>query len=54
MRDAKRLLRRLSGGVRHDDVEMAVDALAARWETAEAQDGIAAFFDKRPAPWAEG
>ena len=54
VRDAKRLLRRLSGGVRQDDVEMAVDALAARWETAEAQEGIAAFFDKRPAPWAEG
>ena len=29
-----------------------ITALADRWETSEAQEGIAAFFDKRPAPWA--
>lgn len=49
---AKRLLRQLGGSVRSEDVEMAIDALAERWESAEAQAGIAAFFDKRPAPWA--
>lgn len=52
VREAKALLRRLSGEVRPGDVTEAIDALADRWETAEAQDGIAAFFDKRPAPWA--
>lgn len=52
VRDAKRLLRHLSGGVDGAAVEHAIDALSARWETAEAQAGIAAFLDKRPAPWA--
>lgn len=52
VRDAKALLRRLSGAVRPADVEMAIDALSARWETEEAQAGIAAFLDRRPAPWA--
>ena len=28
-----------------------VARLADTWETAEAQDGIAAFFDRRPPPW---
>jgi methylglutaconyl-CoA hydratase len=51
VRDAKRLLRELSGVVSQDKVDFAIDALADRWETAEARDGIAAFFDKRPAPW---
>lgn len=52
VRDAKALLRRLGGEVSAKDVEDAIDALADRWETEEARDGIAAFFDKRPAPWA--
>lgn len=52
VRDAKWLLRRLAGEVRAEDVDMAIAALADRWEGAEAQAGIAAFFDKRPAPWA--
>ena len=28
--------------------------LADRWETDEARDGIAAFFERRPPPWAPG
>ncbi|GAA4223694.1 methylglutaconyl-CoA hydratase [Sagittula marina] len=51
VKDAKRLLRSLSGEVSSTDVDMAIEALADRWETDEAQAGIAAFFDKRKAPW---
>ncbi|MBS0124279.1 crotonase/enoyl-CoA hydratase family protein [Thetidibacter halocola] len=51
VREAKALLRSLAGAVRTEDVDAAIDALARRWESAEAQAGIAAFFDKRPAPW---
>lgn len=53
VRDAKRLLRDLDGEVRAEDVQMAIEALADRWETDEAQQGIAAFFEKRRAPWVE-
>ncbi|MFW2541733.1 crotonase/enoyl-CoA hydratase family protein [Primorskyibacter sp. 2E107] len=52
VRDAKRLLRQLSGSVARETVEMAIDALSARWETEEALEGIGAFLEKRPAPWA--
>ena len=52
VRESKALLNALAGQVTPAQVDMAIDALAARWETAEAQEGIAAFFDKRPAPWA--
>jgi len=52
VREAKALLRRLSGEVTQDAVEGAIDALAERWETAEAHEGIASFLDKRPPPWA--
>ncbi|MCT4557451.1 MAG: crotonase/enoyl-CoA hydratase family protein [Pelagimonas sp.] len=51
VRDAKRLLRELAGVVTQDKVDFAIDALAGRWETSEAREGIGAFFDKRPAPW---
>ncbi len=50
--EAKALIRQLDGGVSQADMDIAIDALAARWETAEAQEGIAAFFDKRKARWA--
>ncbi|MBN9888085.1 crotonase/enoyl-CoA hydratase family protein [Pelagibaca abyssi] len=52
VRDAKALLNALAGGVTPQQVDFAIDGLAARWETEEAQAGIAAFFDKRKAPWA--
>ncbi len=49
--DAKALLRSLSGGVTQDQVEFAIDALARRWESDEARDGVGAFFDKRAPGW---
>lgn len=52
VRAGKALLRQLSGGVDRGQVELAIDALAERWETEEARAGIGAFLDKRPAPWA--
>ncbi|MFW2586859.1 crotonase/enoyl-CoA hydratase family protein [Sagittula sp. SSi028] len=52
--DAKRLLRRLSGEVAQADVDMAIAALADRWETEEARAGIEAFFEKRDPPWRQG
>ena len=50
--EAKALIRQLGGGVSQDEMDLAIDALAARWESAEAQEGIAAFFDKRKPGWA--
>ncbi|WP_417721935.1 crotonase/enoyl-CoA hydratase family protein [Salipiger sp.] len=49
VRDAKALLVTLAGRVSEAEVDLAVDALARRWESAEAREGIAAFLDKRPA-----
>jgi len=49
---AKALARFL--GPRIDDavIDETIRRLADSWETSEASEGIAAFFDKRPAPWA--
>ncbi|MEL6609884.1 MAG: crotonase/enoyl-CoA hydratase family protein [Pseudomonadota bacterium] len=49
--EAKQLARALGPRIDADTIDLTVAALAARWESAEAQEGIAAFFDKRPAPW---
>lgn len=49
--DAKRLARELGPQITDAVVAHTVEALVARWETTEAQEGIAAFFDKRKAPW---
>ena len=49
---AKALVRRLGGAPTPQDVEASVAALVERWESQEARDGIAAFFDRRPPPWA--
>ncbi|MEL6218466.1 MAG: crotonase/enoyl-CoA hydratase family protein [Pseudomonadota bacterium] len=49
---AKALLRTLGLTVTEAAVEASITALADQWETAEAADGIAAFFERRPAPWA--
>ena len=48
---AKALARRLGGAPTPEDVEASVAALVARWESSEAREGIAAFFDRRPPPW---
>ena len=51
---AKALARRLAHAPGEAEIEQSVAALVARWETEEARDGIAAFFDRRPPPWAGG
>jgi methylglutaconyl-CoA hydratase len=50
--EAKRLVRRL--GPRIDDAVVAetIEALVARWESPEAAEGIAAFFERRAPTWA--
>lgn len=52
--ESKRLVRQIAGGVTPAQVEASIAALAARWQTAEAEAGIAAFFARRPPPWAAG
>lgn len=51
VREAKALLKQLAGQVTEEHLEIALNALAARWQTDEAEAGIAAFFAKTPAPW---
>lgn len=49
--EAKALMRDLAGRVTAQQVDMAIDALAARWQTDEAREGVGAFFDKRSPSW---
>lgn len=49
--DAKRLIRTLGYGADPAAVEASIAALVARWETEEAREGIAAFFERREPPW---
>ena len=51
---AKKLVRDLGGSVTPEAIDLSIDALAARWESEEAQEGIAAFFAKRKALWMSG
>jgi methylglutaconyl-CoA hydratase len=48
---AKRLARSLGPRIDDSVIEASIDALVATWETPEAAAGIAAFLEKRPAPW---
>lgn len=48
---AKRLARDLGPRIDQEVVDHTIKALAERWETAEAAEGIGAFFDKRKAAW---
>ncbi len=48
---AKKLAQDLGGAATEEAVAMSIAALAARWETEEAAEGIGAFFDKRKARW---
>ena len=48
---AKTLALALGAGIGSDDVAHSIDALVTRWESDEAAEGIAAFFDKRKAWW---
>lgn len=48
---AKKLAQDLGGAATEEAVAMSIAALAARWETQEAAEGIGAFFEKRRAAW---
>ena len=51
---AKQLARDLGPRIDTQVVDHTIAALAARWETDEAAEGIGAFFDKRKAAWVSG
>jgi len=51
---AKALLFRLARPIDDATIAMTATALADQWESAEAAAGIAAFFERRPVPWAKG
>lgn len=48
---AKRLVRALAPRVDEAMIEASIAALVERWESAEAAEGIAAFFDRRKPGW---
>ncbi len=50
---AKALARRLGPTIDDATVAASIDALIAAWDGDEAAQGIAAFFDKQPPPWAK-
>lgn len=50
---AKALARSFGPRIDEATIAASIAALKARWETDEATEGIAAFFDKRPAPWVQ-
>lgn len=50
--ESKRLARMLGPAITPEIIEATIDRLVQTWEGAEAQEGIAAFFDKRKPPWA--
>lgn len=52
IRAAKALARSLGPIIDDNVIEDTIRRLADTWETAEAREGIAAFFEKRPPPWA--
>lgn len=49
--EAKRLFGRLSAALLDEAIANAADVLVARWETAEAREGLQAFLEKRRAAW---
>lgn len=49
--EAKALMRDLSGRVTAAQVDRAIDALAVRWQSDEAREGVGAFFGKRAPGW---
>lgn len=51
--EGKRLVAELARPVDAAQVAMSIEALVARWESAESAEGIAAFFEKRKAAWVE-
>ena len=49
--EAKALIRRLSPPLNEGAMADTIAALVQRWESPEAAEGIAAFFEKRPPSW---
>lgn len=52
--EAKALVRRLAPPIDDAVIDATIAALVARWESDEAAEGIAAFFDRRPPGWSGG
>ncbi len=50
--EAKALLHRLGPVIDDSRIDMTITALVARWESDEAAEGLAAFFERRKAAWA--
>lgn len=50
--EAKAIARALGPDITSDTIAHTIEALVTRWESDEAAEGIAAFFDKRKASWA--
>ena len=48
---AKALARQLGQGISQAQIDLSIRALRDQWETEDAREGIAAFFEKRPATW---
>ncbi len=51
--EAKALARRLGPPIDEAVIARTIEALVRRWESAEARDGIAAFFDRGKPSWAQ-
>jgi methylglutaconyl-CoA hydratase len=49
--EAKALVRMLGPRLDSDVIDATIGALVTRWESPEAQEGISAFFEKRPPSW---
>ncbi|MCV2869779.1 crotonase/enoyl-CoA hydratase family protein [Defluviimonas sp. WL0002] len=49
--EAKALARRLGPTIEEATIADTIQALVRRWESDEAKEGIAAFFEKRPPAW---
>lgn len=50
---AKRLVQTLARGATEDPVDYSTGLLADCWECAEGREGISAFLNRRPMPWAK-
>ena len=48
---AKALLKSLGNPITDEVIDRAIEQLADTWETAEAQEGVTAFFEKRAPSW---
>ena len=51
---AKALARSLGPRIDEETIAHTIEALKARWEADEAEEGIGAFFENRPARWMQG